>query len=120
MTENKKNDENIFFCITEKDYQDNNEIYKFDFTNENNYLIIPQFINYRENFTVKDLLLICNYYKITKELKLNKFNKDEIIQILVIYELNPLNSEIVFKRQTLWFYINELKNDKFMKKYVLL
>jgi hypothetical protein len=96
-----------------------NEIYKCDFTNENDDLIIPQIINYRENFTVKELLLICDYYGIAKELKSNKCNKCEIIEFLVIFESNPMNSDIVFKRQNLWFYINELKNDKFMKKYVL-
>ena len=35
-----------------------NEIYKLDFATENDDLIIPQIINYRENFTVKELLLI--------------------------------------------------------------
>ena len=65
------------------------------------------------------MLLICDYYGLAKDLKSNKCNKYEIIEFLVIYEYNPLNSDIVFKRQNLWFYINELKNDKFMKKYVL-
>jgi hypothetical protein len=128
MSENKKTSDNIFFSVMEKDCDDKseldltemlNEIYKSDFTDENDDLIIPQIINYRENFTVKELLLICDYYGVAKELKSNKCNKYEIIQFLVIYESNPINSDIVFKRQNLWFYINELKNDKFMKKYVL-
>ena len=128
MTENNKFSDNIFFSLIEEEGEDNNElhltemlneIYKCDFTNENDDLIIPQIINYRENFTVKELLLICDYYGIAKELKSNKCNKCEIIEFLVIFESNPMNSEIVFKRQNLWFYINELKNDKFMKKYVL-
>jgi hypothetical protein len=128
MSENKKTSDNIFFSVTEEDCEDKNdldlsemlnEIYKSDFTDENDDLIIPQIINYRENFTVKELLLICDYYGVAKELKSNKCNKYEIIQFLVIYESNPINSDIVFKRQNLWFYINELKNDKFMKKYVL-
>jgi len=128
MSENKKTSDNIFFSVMEKDCDDKseldltemlNEIYKSDFTDENDDFIIPQIINYRENFTVKELLLICDYYGVAKELKSNKCNKYEIIQFLVIYESNPINSDIVFKRQKLWFYINELKNDKFMKKYVL-
>jgi len=128
MSENKKTSDNIFFSVMEKDCDDKseldltemlNEIYKSDFTDENDDFIIPQIINYRENFTVKELLLICDYYGVAKELKSNKCNKYEIIQFLVIYESNPINSDIVFKRQNLWFYINELKNDKFMKKYVL-
>jgi hypothetical protein len=63
--------------------------------------------------------MICDYYGIAKELKANKYNKDLIIQYLVEYEINPINNDIVFKRQNMWFYINELKNDKFMKKYIL-
>ena len=129
MSENKKTSDNIFFSLMEEEGEDNNEldlsdmlneIYKCDFTNKNDDLIIPQIINYRENFTVKELLLICDYYGIAKELKSNKCNKCEIIEFLVIFESHSMNSEIVFKRQNLWFYINELKNDKFMKKYVLL
>jgi hypothetical protein len=129
MTENHNFSDNIIFSLMEEEGEDNNEldlsnmlneIYKCDFTNENNDLIIPQTINYRENFTVKELLLICDYYGIAKELKSNKCNKCEIIEFLVIFESHSINSVIVFKRQQLWFYINELKNDKFMKKYVLL
>jgi hypothetical protein len=128
MSENKNTTDNIFFSLMEEDCEINNEldltemlneIHKLDFTNQNDDLIIPQIINYRENFTVKELLLICDYYGIAKELKSNKCNKHEIIQFLVIYESNLINSDIVFKRQNMWFFINELKNDKFMKIYVL-
>ena len=34
-----------------------------------NDLLFPQTINYIENYTVKELLLICEYYGISKELK---------------------------------------------------
>ena len=82
-------------------------------------LTIPKMINYNENFTVKELLLICDYYGFGKELKSNKCNKDQIIEILVSFESDLNNSDIVFKRQNMWFYMSELKNDKFMKKYLL-
>ena len=81
--------------------------------------MFPKMINYNENFTVKELLLICDYYGFGKELKSNKCNKEEIIEILVSFESDSNNSEIVFKRQNMWFYMNELKNDKFMKKFLL-
>ena len=74
---------------------------------------------YEMNYNVKQLLLICDYYKITKELRLNKSNKMDIINTLVLFENSEENMELVLKRKQLWFYINELKNDKFMKKYVL-
>ena len=87
--------------------------------NDDDDLVIPKIINYNENFTVKELLLICEYYGISKELKSNKCNKEVIINFLVDFESNCMNTQIVLKRQRLWLYINELKNDKFMKKYVL-
>ena len=85
----------------------------------NDELIIPQMINYNENYTVKELLIICEYYGFAKDLKNNKYNKEQIIDFLVTFESDQNNSDIVFKRQNMWFYINELKNDKFMKKFVL-
>ena len=85
----------------------------------NNEIALPQIVNYNENFTVKELLVICEYYGFLKEIKTNKCNKEQIIEILVNFENDPINNDIVFKRQNLWFYINELKNDKFMKKFIL-
>ena len=82
-------------------------------------LTVPQMINYHENYTVKELLLICEYYGFAKDLKNNKFNKEQIIEYLVSFESDISNTDIVFKRQNLWFYIGELKSDKFMKKFVL-
>ena len=105
--------------------EDNNEINIDDFLFEiennqlNDELTLPQIINYNENYIVKELFIICEYYGFAKDLKSNKCNKEEIIQFLVEFERNQNNSDIVFRRQNMWFYINELKNDKFMKKYVL-
>ena len=84
-----------------------------------NDLLFPQTINYIENYTVKELLLICEYYGFAKGLKNKKYNKNAIANFLVEFEINPSNNDIVFKRKNMWVYINELKNDKFMKKYVL-
>lgn len=85
----------------------------------NDNLLFNKMIEYNENYTVKELLLICDYYGFAKELKLNKYNKMQIIDFLVNFEAEPSNSHIALKRQTMWFYINELKTDKFMKKYIL-
>jgi hypothetical protein len=81
--------------------------------------MVPNIIHYHENFTIKELLVICDYYGLAKELKVNKCKKDIIVQVLVDFETNYENTEIVSKRKNLWFYINELKNDKFMKKFLL-
>ena len=79
---------------------------------------IPEIINYSENYTVKELLLICEYYGIAKELKAKKCNKEIIIEFLVDFESKIANTEVVCKRKNMWFYMNELKSDKFMKKYI--
>lgn len=110
---NDTNDTNIDDYLQEINDQINDQTYNDD------ELFIPKILNYNENYTVKELLLICEYYGISKELKSNKCNKEVIIQFLVDFESDYMNAEIVLKRQSMWFYINELKNDKFMKKYVL-
>jgi hypothetical protein len=118
--------DNIDFSIIDKaenneDFDVNEFLKEFEKTSEkyDSDIMIPQFINYSINYTVKELMLICDYYGIAKELKSNKCKKDAIIQILVDFESNPLNTDIVFKRQNMWFYMNEVKNDKFMKKFIL-
>jgi len=120
-------DENINFLIDEIENNTNelnfdlnellNQIDESKITDHD--LVVPYIINYHENYTIKELMIICEYYGIAKEIKANKCNKDIIIQILVDFETNSENSDIVFKRQNMWFYISELKNDKFMKKYIL-
>jgi len=126
---NKESDMEISYCVEEIE---NNKEYNFNIEDfmteiENNEisisisddLLIPQMINYNENFTVRQLLIICEYYGFAKDIKTNKYNKEQIINFLVSFESDPKNSDIVFKRQNMWFYMNELKNDKFMKKFIL-
>jgi hypothetical protein len=85
----------------------------------NNSINISQIINYGDNFTLKDIMIICDYYGIAKDIKSNKCNKQQTIEILVQFETCINNFEIVAKRKRLWFYMNELKKDKFIKKYIL-
>jgi hypothetical protein len=105
--------------------------FSFDDTNENNCALIDvsnfldnedlrvtQILNYHLNMNVKQLLQICDYYGISKGLKSNKRTKDEIIHLLVDFEDIDTNYEIVCKRRLMWFYIDELRGDKFMKKHI--
>ena len=80
--------------------------------NEMENIRTPLTLNYAENYTVKELLLICEYYGFAKEIKANKLGKDLLIQCLVDYEMDPLNTVIVEKRRNMWFFINELKNQR--------
>jgi hypothetical protein len=119
--------ENIHFNIdevckeTNVDYDEIMSNFENDILNdyESEDVIASQMLNYQINFTVKQLVVICDYYGISKEMKLNKSTKQEIIDTLVYFEKNINNECIVLKRQNLWFYLNEIKNDKIMKKYVL-
>ena len=122
--------ENVFFSLDENVNNDNNNdnshdlikmLDDFDSVNQMNNEEITEvmFFEYKINYTDKGLLLICEYYGIAKELKNNNYNKEEIIYCLVNFENNPLNSDIVLRRQGMWYYISQLKSDKFMKKYVL-
>ena len=125
------NNENIFFSIDVDNNENNlennleidnlsdllNEINNHDFINGEMFQGICY--EYKINYTVKELLLICDYYGIAKEMKSNKYNKEEIISVLVQFENNPINNDIFMRRQSMWYYIDKLKNDKFMKKYVL-
>jgi hypothetical protein len=123
------NNENIFFSIDVDNEENNkndeinnlsdllNEINNNDFINEEIFEVMCY--EYKINYTVKELLLICDYYGLAKEMKSNKYNKEEIINTLVHFENNPINYDIFMRRQSMWYYINELKKDNFMKKYVL-
>jgi hypothetical protein len=84
-----------------------------------NHDMVPYFVDYQMNYTVKQLLTICEYYGIAKICKMNKCTKEEIIHHLMVFESDLENREIVLQRKNLWFYLNELKNDKFTKKFVL-
>lgn len=78
-----------------------------------NYLKLQ--LHYNDNFTVKDLHKICDFYELDKRKK----RKDEIVEDIVLYELDENNLMNVQNRKRLWFYVQELKNDKFFKKYVM-
>jgi DNA integrity scanning protein DisA with diadenylate cyclase activity len=118
--------ENVYFLLDDEVEEleqpfDLNEILQQIEDSEliNDDLSVYKTITYNETYTVKELLHICDYYGLAKELKACKFNKQQIIHFLVEFESCPDNLNIVSKRQNMWFYISELKNDKFMKKYVL-
>jgi len=74
---------------------------------------------YNNNYNVKELLIIHQYYGISKEVKISKCKKQDISSTIVFFESLPQNIVIVKQRKLLWSYLNELKNDIVMKKYVI-
>lgn len=70
---------------------------------------------YELNYNMKQLICIYDYYNIGNS---NKLKKIELAQLIVAFENEEENSDIVERRQTLWFYMNELKNDPYTKKFI--
>jgi hypothetical protein len=71
----------------------------------------------KESLTVKELLKICSYYDLDKNIK--KYKKQDIIATIFYFESLPENNYIVQKRYMMWKNIHELLNDPIMKKYVI-
>jgi hypothetical protein len=120
-----KNKENIVFFIEEKENE--KEVNNMDIKtmrkllhNRINILDHNDYGNDYESYTLKELYLICEYYEILTFVKKNKYTKKEIIKQILLFENNIDNIEIVERRQTLWFYLSELKNDNILKKYILM
>jgi len=137
---NENNNENITFFLKEKnDNKTNNDEIQQMMEELNQHInaseLKPWIINddieedinpffdgalslYKE-CTIKDLLKICNYYGIEKNMKLLKSKKQQIIHALIYFESLPDNFEIVQKRYRMWACITELLNDSKMKKYII-
>ena len=69
---------------------------------------------YKSTYNVKSLQQIVQYYNIPKK----NMIKDEMIQRLVFFEMEPENRNLVINRMRLWQNINELKKDTFFSKYI--
>ena len=73
-------------------------------------------LDYRENYTKKQLSKIADYYQISKRKK----KKDDLIEEIVIFEKDPSNFHITDRRKTLWYYMQEIKNDNYLSKFLIL
>jgi hypothetical protein len=77
---------------------------------------LAQMSEYDLNYNLKQLTMIYEYYNIGKVAKLKKA---DIIQSIVMFEHDTENCDIVMRRQLLWHYLEELKADKFTKRFIL-
>jgi len=124
MAENT-NTENITFFLDEEKIDEcldlnalESQLNEIDMSTMQDDDIFVEMKNYELNFNVKQLMLICEYYNM-KDIRVNKLKKQDIIEQIILFETNPENIEIVTKRKELWYYIDELKNDKMMKRFVI-
>lgn len=68
---------------------------------------------YMTNYTLASLYQIADYYNIRRRVL-----KPMMVQDIVLYESNPDNFEEVFRRRKMWAYLDELKSDSFLSKYI--
>jgi hypothetical protein len=83
----------------------------FDDTTDN---LMSQHIDYFENYNLKQLHHILNYYNIPKR----RLKKDELIELIIQFENNSDNSLIVYNRKRFWHYLQELITDSYFGKFI--
>ena len=119
--------ENIFLTFLEKEQEENKECINISLLNEllekensnNTYYKEDMYLEYcfyDINYNVKQLFMIRDYYGLKNVKKANKFS---IIYAIIDFENKVENKEIVSRRKLMWIYMDEIKKDKFMKKYIL-
>lgn len=81
-------------------------------TDSNN--ILQMQLEYDENYTMMELKRIMEYYGLSKRRK----NKATIIEELIMFETNIQNQIIVSRRRRLWHYMEEIKIDNYLSKFV--
>lgn len=113
---NENMNENITFFLEEDYKKENTTLDILTLQSELNDDIFQELYNYELNYTIKQLSIICDFYKIKLN---NKIKKQDIISYIIAFEKNIENIECVIRRKELWNYLNELKNDKTMKKFVI-
>ena len=87
------------------------------FDEKNLYIGVPD--AYYEAHTIKELMKICEYYDLAKNVKGAKCKKQDIVSTIVFIEAQPENKEIVNKRNKMWAYMKELTKDQKMKPYLI-
>ena len=72
-------------------------------------------VEYSTNYNVKGLSQIMDYYELSKK----NMRKDEMIQLIILFETDPTNFKVVTRRRRMWQHIHELKRDKYFSKFIL-
>jgi hypothetical protein len=73
-------------------------------------------LDYQTNYIKKDLEKIADYYEISKRKK----RKNELIEVIVLFEKDPVNIQKVYQRKKLWKYMEEIKKDKYLRQFLIL
>ena len=73
-------------------------------------------LDYQTNYIKKDLERIADYYEISKRKK----RKGELVEVIVLFEKDPVNIQKVYQRKKLWKYMEEIKKDKYLRQFLIL
>lgn len=112
--EDKKNNEfDLDALYNEYGIHSHSHSHSHPYSNSHNYT--HTYDDYMTNYTVKQLTHILNYYK----LNIGRLRKNEMVQLIILFENEDENNLIVNQRQQKWFYINELKKDNYFNKFIL-
>ena len=94
-----------------KDNEDNEDNEDYE-DNEDNTMAMH--IEYELNYTIKQLKAISDYYNLT----IRKLKKNEIIDNIILFEVEDENQTVVYSRKRLWYFVEELKNDRFFDNII--
>lgn len=99
-----------------KDVNSHEKVINKNYTDEfsNDYAVFTLY--YKENFVKKELERIAGYYEISKRKK----KKDDLVNDIVLFEINLENTYIVERRKELWMYMEEIKSDSYLNKFLVL
>ena len=78
--------------------------------------MIASEMDYADNYTVKSLKHIATYYGFKS---MSRIKKNDIIQFILQFENDELNTELVQQRKNMWFYMSELKDDDYLHQFVI-
>ncbi len=74
---------------------------------------------YDQEYTVKELMKICQYYDISKNIKASKCKKQDIILTIIYFESLEENYDLVQQRNKMWSHMTDLMADPKMRCYLL-
>jgi len=117
--------DNIIYSVEEESTDDNSSVDLNELLNnfenievcQEEDFRLAQMDDYDMNYSLKQLGIIYEYYGLGK---ISKIKKMDMICAIVLFENDPKNIDIIMKRRQMWFYLDELKSDKFMKRFLLL
>lgn len=78
-----------------------------------------------DNLDLKEIIRIAGFYNIVtkKYIDSMKHNihtiKDELITKIIMFETNKENIEKIYNRKKMWYYLNNLRNNQYMKQFVM-